>query len=127
METTNECLCSSAPAFIFPCSGAADVGEIADCVGRKLTADGAGKMYCLAGIGGHISGVLTSTQAAERILVIDGCPMDCARKTLEHAGFDQVMQVRITDLGIEKGKSPATGERIEMVASKCADKLCNQK
>lgn len=123
METKSECLCSSAPALIFSCSGAADLGEIADRAARKLTSDGAGKMYCLAGVGGHISGILASTQAAERILAIDGCPMDCALKTLEHAGFDKVSHVRITDLGLDKGKSPATNERIELVASKCAEML----
>ncbi len=44
--------CSSATKLIFACSGAADVGAIADQAARKLTRDGVGKMFCLAGIGG---------------------------------------------------------------------------
>jgi hypothetical protein len=34
----NENVCSGGPKLIFACSGAADVGEIADKAARKLTA-----------------------------------------------------------------------------------------
>jgi uncharacterized metal-binding protein len=34
------------------------VGAIADQAGRKLTRVGAGKMFCLAGIGGRVSGIM---------------------------------------------------------------------
>ena len=54
---------------------------------RKLSAEGAGKMFCLAGVGGRVSGIVASTEAAAAILAIDGCPLDCTRKTLEEAGF----------------------------------------
>ena len=47
----NSCSCSAAPKLIFPCSGGSDVGEITDRAARKVTIEGAGKMYCLAGIG----------------------------------------------------------------------------
>ena len=104
--------CAAAPKLIFSCSGAADVGEISDRAARKLTAEGAGKMFCLAGVGGRVSGIMASTQAAAAILAIDGCPLDCARKTLEEAGFTQFAHLRLSDLGMEKGKSPATEERI---------------
>ena len=73
--------------LVFPCSGTADVGEISDRVGRKMTKEGLGRMYCLAGIGGHVSGIVESTKAATEIITIDGCPVACATKALEHAGF----------------------------------------
>ena len=40
--------------LIYACSGAADVGEIADRVARKIASDGFTKMTCLAGIGAGI-------------------------------------------------------------------------
>ncbi|OHB66947.1 MAG: zinc-binding protein [Planctomycetes bacterium RBG_13_63_9] len=113
-----ECQCGEAPKLIFACSGAADVGQIADLAARKLTADGAGKMFCLAGVGGRVSGIMATTQAAAAILAIDGCPLDCARKTLEEAGFDQFEHLRISDLGMDKGESPPTGERVDAVVSR---------
>ena len=111
------CECTSAPTLIFPCSGAADVGEISDRVARKLTREGVGKMFCLAGVGGHVNNIITSTSAAGKILAIDGCPVDCAKKTLEHAGFSDVAHVRVTDLGCEKGKSVVTDEIITRITA----------
>lgn len=111
------CACSAAPKLIFACSGAADVGQISDLAARKLTAEGVGKMFCLAGIGGRVSGIMATTQAAEAILAIDGCPLDCARKSLEEAGFAKFEHLRLTDLGMEKGKTPATPENVDQVAA----------
>ena len=51
---TKENLCSGGPKLIFACSGAADVGEISDRAARKLSKDGIGAMFCLAGVGGRI-------------------------------------------------------------------------
>ena len=116
LEKNKGCSFGDAPTLIFPCSGAADVGEISDRVARKLTRDGVGKMFCLAGLGGHIESFLKNTQAAGIILVIDGCPVDCAKKTLEHADFNEFLHYRVTDLDCEKGKSPATDETINRIA-----------
>ena len=116
-EKSQGCECVSAPTLIFPCSGAADVGEISDRAARKLTREGVGKMFCLAGVGGHVNNILTSTQAAGKILVIDGCPVDCAKKTIEHADFSEFLHFRVTDLGCVKGKSPATDETINRITA----------
>ena len=107
--------CSPAAKPIYACSGAADVGEIADHAARKLTADGAGKMSCLAGIGGRIPNLLEIARGAEVILAIDGCPMHCARNALEKAGFTKFQHVCLADLGMAKGKTPATAEAVAKV------------
>jgi uncharacterized metal-binding protein len=36
------------------------------------------------------------------LVAIDGCSVACAKKTLEHAGFNIDEYVQVTDLGIEK-------------------------
>jgi uncharacterized metal-binding protein len=110
--------CVGAPALIFACSGAADLGEIADRAARKLTRDGAGRMFCLAGIGGRVSGIMRSTEAAARVLAIDGCSLDCAKSCLQQAGFTAFEHLRVSDLGMGKGTSPATDERVALVADK---------
>ena len=110
-----EACCGPGPKLIFACSGAADVGKIADLAARKLTAEGAGKMFCLAGIGGRVSGIMETTRAATAILAIDGCPLDCARKTLEQAGFTRFEHLRLSDLGMEKGKTAATDDALAKV------------
>lgn len=107
--------CSVAPKLIFSCSGASDTGEITDRVARMLAKEGRGKMYCLAGIGGRVETIMVNTGAASEILVIDGCAFDCAKSTMEHGGFARFKHVRLSDLGMEKGVSPATDESIARV------------
>lgn len=123
-EKKSNC-CSAAPKLVFACSGGADVGALADQVARKLAADGVVKMFCLAGIGGRVSGILKTTAAASKIVAIDGCPLNCARKTLEEAGFTNFAHVQLADLGVQKGESPVTEERVltaaRAVAPHCAD------
>ncbi len=115
MSDTNTNVCKAAPTLIFACSGAADVGAVADQAARELTSRGSGKMYCLAGIGGSVPGILKTTVEAEKILAIDGCPLDCVRLCLEEAGFTDFEHMKVTDLGLEKGKSPASAENIDRV------------
>jgi uncharacterized metal-binding protein len=61
-----------------------------------------GKFFCLTGIGGHVSGMIESTKVGKMLVAIDGCPVACAKKTMEHAGFNIDEYVQVTDLGIEK-------------------------
>jgi uncharacterized metal-binding protein len=103
--------------LIFSCSGAADVGKVADLAARELSASGAGRMYCLAGIGGRVSGIMATAEAAQAMLAIDGCPLDCAKKTLENAGLTRFEHIRLSDLGMAKGKTPATNEAVAQVVS----------
>lgn len=102
--------------LIFACSGGSDTGEIADQVARKLNRDGVGKMFCLAGIGGWVNWIITSTDNASEILVIDGCPLHCAKKTLENSGFHEFTHICLADIGLQKGKSPVNEETIGMTA-----------
>jgi uncharacterized metal-binding protein len=126
MSETNTCACSVAPKLIFPCSGGSDVGAITDQTARILTRDGVGKMYCLAGIGGRVSNIIETTQAADMVLAIDGCPQDCARKTLEQAGFTGFLHLRLSDIGLNKGESPLTNAYLAQAAARAQELLADR-
>jgi uncharacterized metal-binding protein len=119
----NACACGAAPKLIFACSGAADVGAVADQAARKLTKDGVGKMFCLAGVGGRVSGIMATTESAARLLAIDGCPLNCVKNCLEQAGFTKYEHLQLADLGMEKGKTPPTPETVAKAATAGAAKL----
>jgi uncharacterized metal-binding protein len=123
MAEQNSCICSGGPKLIFACSGAADVGAIADQAARKLTREGIGKMFCLAGIGGRIDGIMKTTESASAILAIDGCPLNCVKACLEKAGFSTYQHLQLADMGLEKGKSPVTEDTINKVAAKGKEML----
>ncbi len=118
MSNSKCCACGSAPKLTFSCSGAADVGEVADQASRKLTREGCGSMFCLAGIGGGVPGILKSTEAAASVLAIDGCALDCAKKSLEAAGFERFDHLRLSDLGLDKGKTEVAEPAIALVMDK---------
>ena len=63
-------VCSGSDTLIFACSGAADVGAVADRAAREMTKQGLGQMFCLAGIGGRIEPILKKTAAAKTILAM---------------------------------------------------------
>jgi len=120
------CNCESGPtALVYACSGAADTGEIADRAARRLDAEDKAWMSCLAGIGGRVSGLMANAAAAPALLAIDGCPQDCAKKTLELAGFTDVKHVRVTDLGFKKGKAPVNEYAIQVVTTAVAALIKN--
>lgn len=123
MVGKSTCACGGKPKLIFACSGSADVGAIADQAARKLTKDGAGRMYCTAGIGGRVSGIMATTESAAKILVIDGCPASCARNTLEQAGFKKYEHLQLATLGMEKGETPLTAAAVAKVVKAGAAKL----
>jgi uncharacterized metal-binding protein len=115
-KNANECV--GGPKLIFSCSGAADVGEISDRAARNMSRDGAGKMFCMAGIAGRIPGIIKMTESASIILALDGCELDCVKNCLERAGFKEFEHFRVTDLGLEKGNATVNNENIAKVVGK---------
>lgn len=102
----SRCLCEASGILFFPCSGASNVGHLADRASRELAAEGAGLMYCLAGIGAHYPSMIASAQDAGRIVGIDGCEIGCAKKILERAGLTITDYIVVIALGIEKKYQP---------------------
>jgi uncharacterized metal-binding protein len=92
------------------------VGGLSDQAGRQMSKDGTGRMYCLAGIGGRVDAILANTRGAAKVLAIDGCAQECARKTLEVAGFTGFEHLKLEEMGFRKGETSLTPERIRAVA-----------
>ncbi len=108
--------CSSGTRLIFTCSGAANVGNIADCAARILAKDNYGKMLCLSAIGAKLSNYLQSAKDADENVVIDGCNIFCGKKIFDEAGLKYTSYL-VTDMGLEKGISQVTNENIQKVVS----------
>jgi len=100
-----ECTCKTEEITILPCSGGSNCGQIANQAAVSLDTLGVGKIYCLAGIGAHIDGMVESAKSAKRILALDGCQVACAKKTIEHAGLAVTDWICVTDEGISKSHS----------------------
>jgi len=123
-STQTQCTSQAAPNLIFPCSDASDVGGLSDRAARQMTLDLTGKMYCLAGIGGRVEVILANAQAAAKVLVLDGCRGECARKTMALAGLRGFAHLQMErDLGFKKGATRVTAFRICQIADRGAELL----
>ena len=103
--------------IILSCSGASDLGYIADQNARKLQRNKVRRMNCLT-----VAATGTEDKIEDfkkcNILVMDRCSEDCGRKIMEMRGIDDYNYLRLTDLGYEKGKTPTSGSVIKEVYDK---------
>src|SRR4030042_1982738 len=99
----------------------------ADCQsggGVKLTEEGTGNIYCLAGIGAHIEGMVESARSAKRIVALDGCSVACAKKTIKHAGLTLTDWICVTEEGIDKvHEFTLLPEQIAVIARRTRESL----
>ncbi len=120
-----DCCCDSKRTVLFySCSSGSNVAEVADRAAREMMFAGEGAMFCLAGLGAGIEGMVQTARDADLNVVIDGCPMDCAKKIFDNAGLTNYVQIKVTDLGIEKVKGVrATDEQVARVIAKVKEAL----
>lgn len=111
-----ETCCSAVLVLLFPCSGGSNVGQLANQATVKITMEGAASMYCLAGIGAADAAMISAAGEASKIIAIDGCPVQCSKRTLERAGLAVSESLVLTEMGIRKNKDYNLGEaEIDMV------------
>jgi uncharacterized metal-binding protein len=101
-ESASDCECIADEITLLPCSGGSNCGQIANQIAVLLNNLGVGTLYCLAGIGAHIDGMIESARGSKRLVVIDGCPTACAKKIVEHTGLKITDWICITEEGVSK-------------------------
>lgn len=94
------------PVAVFYCAGASNVGQstMLSCV-KAANEVGYEKasLLCLASISAGLANITNAAKNAKGIVAVDGCPMSCALKTLNKAGFDVDKHLIVTkDLQVSK-------------------------
>lgn len=124
MSEKAKCSCGASIIGIFPCAGASNVGQLSNAIAVELHKLGVGNMMCTVGVGGKVSGLVKSAEGCESIIVIDGCPLNCAKATMDEAGIPIGKHILLTDMDIKKNKEldldPA---QVEEVLSKVKEML----
>lgn len=123
---SNTCCESGSDLMILACSGGSNVGQLSNQAAVELTQEGVGKMFCLAGIGGRLSGFVQSARDVENLVVIDGCPIGCAKAILKNENIQAAHYLLVTELGIEKNKNftldPKDLDRVKSAVKACVAK-----
>ncbi len=101
---TNDCCSNESRVMLLSCSGASNVGQLANQACVELTQEGLGRMFCLAGIGGKLSGFVQSAKDTPEVVVIDGCDVGCAKAIFKENDLELSKYVVLTKAGIDKTK-----------------------
>jgi len=124
-QNTPRCACESGiePAggpkrIIFACAGASKAGQLTNEAAVRLTKEGYGNIACTASLAVSTPSITKKVEAADEVIVIDGCPVGCARRIAGRAGVAPDQEIVVTDLGIEKGGGlDLSEEDVETVVS----------
>lgn len=88
-----------------------------------MMAAGTAKMLCLARFAIDEKFAEKSKQKLQslgdegQLIIIDGCPINCAEKIMLESGFSNYRHINTTDYGIEKGKTPVTEAKVNEIAN----------
>ena len=85
---------------VYACSGCSSAGQMANYVAVELDRRGFAEMSCVAGLGGNVRPVLDTARDAAQISVLDGCPLNCARRCLERHGIVPDRHYVLTEYGV---------------------------
>ena len=93
---------------LFVCfGGMSNVGTLTGLAGLeavKRAGPGKAAIFCLGGLPTGAPSVIEKTTNVGRIITVDGCPLNCARKIVEQAGFHPAAAITlVNDCGIKKG------------------------
>ncbi len=104
----------SKKVIVYSCSGCSNVAQLANSVAVKLDRSGIAKMSCIAGVGGDVKSLVKVAEKAEKILALDGCPLQCVAQCLKKHNIEPTAHLVLTEEGLIKNSSEdVTPETVE--------------
>lgn len=89
--------------IIFPCDGAASVGQVGNHVAIGLTNSGeSARMCCTSAVASGSEQHVGIGNRARRVIVINGCANRCASKIMELRGIEVDYEYVIAKMGVSK-------------------------
>jgi uncharacterized metal-binding protein len=109
------------PVAIFYCAGASNVGQVT----MLASVDAANKagydkaaLLCLASISAGLKNIHGAAREAKAIITVDGCPMQCARHTMEKAEFNVDKSFVVTrDFEVKKNFNLNSQQDLEKIST----------
>lgn len=87
---------------VYSCSGCSDAAQMANYIALQLDRTNVATMSCIAGVGGDVKKLVKTAKAATNIIVIDGCPLACAKACLSRHGLQPDKHYQLSDRGVKK-------------------------
>ncbi|MAT57424.1 MAG: zinc-binding protein [Ignavibacteriae bacterium] len=88
--------------IIYSCSGTSNVAQLANDIAVKINEEEIAEMSCIAGVGGKVKPLVKKAQSGRPIIVIDGCPLNCAKACLNNVDVEPDKHIVLTDYNLKK-------------------------
>jgi uncharacterized metal-binding protein len=93
---------NSAPILLLACSGASNMGQLANQAALEMVEENFGHMLCTAALGARMKSAVERVRSASIVLTINGCESGCVDRVLKDLGRTDVRSVTVTETGIAK-------------------------
>jgi len=113
-------------AVLYACGGTTGLAEVADLACRRLAQQRQATTACLAALGAGIEDRVQAARNADLNVVVDGCDTDCGKAIFDRLGVKNYVQIRVTDLDVEKGKdTPASEGDVAVVVRRIREEMAS--
>lgn len=90
--------------LIYSCSGASSAAQMANHLAIQLDRLGEAEMSCIAGLGGDVKPLVRTAKSGRPIIVLDGCPLACAKNILKRHDLEADHYFDLSKMGVPKLK-----------------------
>lgn len=88
--------------LVYSCSGCSSAAQLANTLAVRLDRAQLAEMSCIAGVGGGVKPLVKTAASGRPILVLDGCPLHCAKQCLANQGIEPTVHIDLSKQGIKK-------------------------
>lgn len=88
--------------LVYSCSGCSSAAQLANHVALQLDRRGVAEMSCIAGVGGDVPQLMKTARSGRPIVVLDGCPLICARSCLARHGIEPTRHYQLQQYGVKR-------------------------
>lgn len=75
---------------------------MANHIALRLDRLGIAEMSCIAGLGGDVPQLVRKAQSGRPLLAIDGCPLQCVRRTFARHALHPHTAITLSEMGVRK-------------------------
>jgi uncharacterized metal-binding protein len=87
---------------VYSCSGASTAAQVANHIAIKLDRLRTAEMSCIAGLGGDVKPLMRVAKSGRPLVVLDGCPLQCAAKILKRHNLTADKHYDLSKMGVKK-------------------------
>ena len=113
--------------LVYCCSGCSNTAQMANYVALQLDKRGLAEMSGSAGVAAGIPSLLKIARSGRPVIVLDGCPIACAKKSLAQHGITPDDYLQLSSYGVKKRYYLEVDlDKAEMIIARLADEIAYQ-